>query len=719
MSANIPPTAKSRPRALSDIQKNWSLVAANKLPPSLGIEPSEQPVYVQAKPVKRRSRSSSPPRAKPALTIFDPTKSLKRVDSPRKYIYRPLSHGQIRRLRLVITGNDDEELHGYLETVPLSSYSNYTAISYLWGNPLQTSRLLLENHEYIPLTASLNELLGDVRKFASKKHSRDKYFVIVLWVDQICINQEDDVEKAKQVAMMAEIYKNARAVYTYIGPEKPGFELAFDFMMKFCNLCAQHRQGNLTISPAEWQIILSSLGEIPKESDQIWHSIKELLSGEWILRSWIFQEAVLNDTTVILCGTLSYTANLLFEFSSLLCFQEHYPLGYLLEIYSNSFCIDPPINNLSLWMFVQQLYTIKVTRSILDDKQERFTMFHLLERTMCLRASVPRDKIYSLLGMATDANSLEIIPDYYRPDVEIFTEFARKLFLVENNLQILECVDDSSPSRGSWPSWVPNWSSNSQRNWVYTTEKNWAYTDRDGLRYPYSAGGNIPPVISFSTDGYSLISRGAVVDTISDVLGVPIRGYFLSDMSIFQRCEEYITVYVRTLQAISSNGIKFSVEDQQRFMFVTAMGNDINTHKTNKSTLWDAFRIWMEFVIFVNSADELLEDHTLDDQIAICYDLFKHTLRVASDYFTPAWVSSGRAVGITKEGRLCMCPPGVQPGDKIVVLVGGRMCYILRSIPGSQDHCKYIGYVYCEGLMEGEALADRSSDENVRNITIV
>ena len=38
-----------------------------------------------------------------------------------------------------------------------------------------------------------------------------------VWVDTICINQRDDVEKSSQVTMMGNIYRTAHRVYAWLG----------------------------------------------------------------------------------------------------------------------------------------------------------------------------------------------------------------------------------------------------------------------------------------------------------------------------------------------------------------------------------------------------------------------------------------------------------------------------------------------------------------------
>lgn len=66
-----------------------------------------------------------------------------------------------------------------------------------------------------------------------------------------------------------------------------------------------------------------------------------------------------------------------------------------------------------------------------------------------------------------------------------------------------------------------------------------------------------------------------------------------------------------------------------------------------------------------------------------------------------------------------MGPQRAQKGDKIAVLLGGRMCYILRPIPGTNDQHEFIGDAYCEDLMQGEALADSKLAGQIRDIIIV
>jgi hypothetical protein len=67
----------------------------------------------------------------------------------------------------------------------------------------------VSNH-YFPVTRNLEEALRLLRL-----ESRNRTF----WIDAICINQKDDVERSAQVAMMRSIYSSAFRTVVYFGPE--------------------------------------------------------------------------------------------------------------------------------------------------------------------------------------------------------------------------------------------------------------------------------------------------------------------------------------------------------------------------------------------------------------------------------------------------------------------------------------------------------------------
>ncbi|KAH8591877.1 heterokaryon incompatibility, partial [Bisporella sp. PMI_857] len=81
------------------------------------------------------------------------------------------------------------------------------ALSYAWGETTTTHHVMIEGKR-LPITANLDKALRRVRR-----NNQDLY----LWVDAICINQDDTAEKENQISMMFQIYQSATQVVVYLG----------------------------------------------------------------------------------------------------------------------------------------------------------------------------------------------------------------------------------------------------------------------------------------------------------------------------------------------------------------------------------------------------------------------------------------------------------------------------------------------------------------------
>ncbi|KAE9368056.1 HET-domain-containing protein [Stipitochalara longipes BDJ] len=133
-------------------------------------------------------------------------------------------HDQIRLLTLLPRKIPSEKLEEgifsittLLEPVNWTDKPPYIALSYTWGNSIQLETILV-NGQTIDITIKLFEAL---RELQSDKPVR-------LWVDAICINQKDDLEKSEQVKHMTEIYKAATSVFAWLGPSTNDSDEAID-----------------------------------------------------------------------------------------------------------------------------------------------------------------------------------------------------------------------------------------------------------------------------------------------------------------------------------------------------------------------------------------------------------------------------------------------------------------------------------------------------------
>lgn len=108
-------------------------------------------------------------------------------------------------------------LVGTLRAIDLEKSPCFTALSYVWGPPGPSS--ILCNDDYtIGITPNCRDALLALRNYHSNlTHRRGRQGVLTIWIDAICINQQDDGEKAVQLPLMGTIYTFAEAVYVWLG----------------------------------------------------------------------------------------------------------------------------------------------------------------------------------------------------------------------------------------------------------------------------------------------------------------------------------------------------------------------------------------------------------------------------------------------------------------------------------------------------------------------
>ncbi|OTB05567.1 hypothetical protein M426DRAFT_319829 [Hypoxylon sp. CI-4A] len=142
------------------------------------------------------------------------------------YHYQPMKEdGHIRMLSLD-PGKPGGPLRGKLETVSIDSVGKYEAVSYVWADPgppdCDWEIHLHDNgidHLLKLKTGSIYAALHRLRLATRERR---------VWVDQICINQDNLEERSRQVRFMNEIFRNAEHVLVWLGlDEKDEAGLAF------------------------------------------------------------------------------------------------------------------------------------------------------------------------------------------------------------------------------------------------------------------------------------------------------------------------------------------------------------------------------------------------------------------------------------------------------------------------------------------------------------
>ena len=135
----------------------------------------------------------------------------------------------------------------------------YEAISYVWGCKENLQAIIIDNLSF-NITRNL---------FTALQHIRDDKLPRIIWVDAVCINQKEDAEKERQIALMAEIYANSSGVVIWLGDAENDGDRALEAV----RLIGENSTGLSTakLSTAE----LSHQG------------IPQLLERPWFQRMWV------------------------------------------------------------------------------------------------------------------------------------------------------------------------------------------------------------------------------------------------------------------------------------------------------------------------------------------------------------------------------------------------------------------------------------------------
>ncbi|CAN9177235.1 unnamed protein product [Alternaria sp. RS040] len=139
------------------------------------------------------------------------------------YEYEALENtsGAIRTFVLHPAEQLDDPILGELQHVSHESYK-YTAVSYVWGNPLHVHSIQISGQPFGVAENLFNVL----------RSLRDQAEPISLWIDAICIDQKIILERNAQIQKMVSIYRSKFEVVGWLGQTSPDFSIGFALLQK-------------------------------------------------------------------------------------------------------------------------------------------------------------------------------------------------------------------------------------------------------------------------------------------------------------------------------------------------------------------------------------------------------------------------------------------------------------------------------------------------------
>lgn len=159
----------------------------------------------------------------------------------------------------------------------------------MWGTTIAEKPVLVNNVEF-SITDNLYLILKQFRTASGSA---------CIWVDAICVNQTDLIERGEQVQIMHRIYKEAFDTMIWLGPSTDDSHLAFELIELFCDVHAEcddfHRRTGV------WDLTRWGTRE-SWDIERHMEALVELLERPWFYRVWVIQEVVMSSKIAISCG---------------------------------------------------------------------------------------------------------------------------------------------------------------------------------------------------------------------------------------------------------------------------------------------------------------------------------------------------------------------------------------------------------------------------------
>ncbi|TVY83624.1 Heterokaryon incompatibility protein 6 OR allele [Lachnellula suecica] len=412
-------------------------------------------------------------------SLFDkPPVSLLR---PPRHHYQQLPSPRHIRLIEVLENPFGEFPRCHLEPCLFEEAPPYQALSYTWGDGKAVHTISLDGTCF-GVTSNLHDFLSRFRWTRGPRY---------IWIDAICINQNDNHEKGTQIQMMGDIYHRAWNVVVWLGEaadaveaihlvrslaQRMGNTSPFWLVHPFIRLVKFLTRGFQAVAPESlqsraialmdpamrffvkhqtsvpWWLIMRLITPISTakqlflrllpESKYIgpeWSALIKLMRHPWHERVWVIQEVVFATSITIMYGSeqISWA-----EFQLVV---EGLCSTWMPKEISTLTSAEKKFAQRSLPSEMIHIRQVGNMKSIESNSGIKQSLLDLLFRFSRCKSTVRRDKVFALMGLSHEAErdrmlfggmlrlcpSLPTTIDYEKSDRDVFTEIAQNMLTRE------------------------------------------------------------------------------------------------------------------------------------------------------------------------------------------------------------------------------------------------------------------------------------------------
>ncbi|KAL8928745.1 MAG: hypothetical protein Q9208_001523 [Pyrenodesmia sp. 3 TL-2023] len=472
-----------------------------------------------------------------------------------------------------------------------------------------------------------------------------------LWVDAICINQQDTDERSRQVERMADIYQSAGKVVIWLGPEEHGSRRAIEALDQLASKLEvdwiTHRISAALPHNADTDWL--DLTKPAPFDDGTYQSIYLLFKRAWFTRLWIWQEVFLaRDSAVVSCGDSAMTWTSFTK--AVLCLGSR----------------PSPRVPQEFFIALLRVWPLCIMKT-------GYLLGTVLYQTRFAQCSDKRDRVYGILNIVVEYERFGVKPDYNKSDGEVYQDVMVRSCSVKGTRSLLSCCELNYGTR-AMASWIPDWSVPRRCKEI----ENSRACGKSSTQARLSGGGNnilkMVGVPATHVTGRFEILPGAW----------PHPDQHALDPSLWATHEALKKLVVAVQEAL------LLPRDQQGellclILFINLFSERWEPEDQRYPAFYATTRRFLE-----------LTDTTYEVSDAMIIDSAK---LLDNFYFN----SFGRAFIITSnKGMIGLAPDTCRENDCIVILLGCESPMVLR--PTNDGYYTVVGECYVHGLMEGEAL---------------
>lgn len=335
-----------------------------------------------------------------------------------------------------------------LQDSPENTMITYEALSYIWGSeedPLEVLIRMAASQDDDDVGEVLIEIPGTsnppqycrlaVRRNleSSLRHLRYTDRKRVLWIDALCINQADIIERSEQVSRMKDVFRLAQRVMIWIGSSTEGSRLAMQTLDYLGSQVVHSKIRTRAPHPDAKERLWFQATTILPYDEKRWQAIRDLLERPWFQRLWVVQEAHLARKGVFLCGDDEMDW-LTFRYALLVFWYNKESMGR--------------------WPS-----TLRILGNLVESLPEKHPITDLLVQVFGRACTDPRDRVYGIHGLFPRSFQKLVPIDYSLTAAQIYERTIVAHIKYSQRLEILRFCHSAKLLDEDLPSWVLDLSS--------------------------------------------------------------------------------------------------------------------------------------------------------------------------------------------------------------------------------------------------------------------